>query len=101
MIYINNKHKYGDFVEYRIWDIYKQKYSYYKGNVVGFNYIDIENTKTLKYGIIRENKWSNKEEIEALGATSDFEYYNHYIHKYHNSRCSVAIEWINENDIIK
>lgn len=101
MITINNKYSYGDYVKYRIWDIYAQKFFYFTGNVVGFNYIDFENKQTLKYGIIRENIWENKEEIEALGASSDFEFYDNYVQKHGGDRCRVAIEWINENDLIE
>ena len=100
MITIDNKYKYGHLVEYRIWDVYTQEYSYYKGNIVGIDYTDLGNKPMIKYGIIRENKWESKEEIEALGATSDFEYFNHHIQKYPNIRCNVAIEWVNEEDII-
>jgi len=44
MIQIDNKYDFNQYVNYRIWEPFAQKYSeYYYGYIIGINYISMQN----------------------------------------------------------
>lgn len=100
MIEINNKYNFGDFVKYRELDWETQSYLYDKGHIIGIEYTDIQQGPSIKYGIIRELKWTNKEEIEEYGVDNDYDYYMKYCTGKDEHLNGCSIEWADENDII-
>lgn len=100
MIQINNKYDFNQYVNYRIWEPLAHKYSNYSGRIVGINCINMQNRITILYGLIKDNEWTNEEEIKSLGVDSDYEYYMKY-YANSNEPPTVKIDWIEENDILK
>ena len=97
---IDNKYDFNQYVNYRIWEPFAQKYSEYSGHIVGINYISMQNRITIMYGIIEDIKWTNEDEIKSLGVYSDYEYYMKYCLNA-DINPNVAIHWVEENDILE
>lgn len=100
MIQIDNKYDFNQHVNYRIWEPLTQKYSKYSGHIVGINYINMQNRITIMYGLIEDINWTNDEEIKLLGVCSDYEYYMKYCLN-SEYRPNVAVNWVEENDILE
>ena len=97
---IDNKYNFNQHVNYRVWELFSQKYNNYSGYIVGINCINMQNRISIKYAIIEDNEWINDDEIKSLGVHSDYEYYMKY-YANSNERPNVKIDWVEENDILK
>ena len=60
----------------------------------------MQNRITIMYGIIEDIKWTNEDEIKLLGVHSDYEYYMKYCLNT-DINPNVAVQWVEENDILE
>ena len=53
---IDNKYDFNQHVNYRVWELFSQKYINYSGYIVGINCINMQNRISIKYAIIEDNE---------------------------------------------